>query len=156
MARLLASEISLELRQSLAAASFTFTLATIPTGRDPRAFEADTDRFPAAVVQVTQTDVQPMGVGGALRVEHDFSIYLLFTQAAGTDLNLTKLTYGAELVDWVCTNKAGTHYKLRLESGSGIRVDYDPREEAMYQAAGQSLSMLRIDFSVQQKLSVAL
>jgi len=156
VARLLASEISLELRQSLASAAFSFAIATIPTGRDPRAFEADTDRFPAVVVQVAQTDVLPMGIGGGLKVQHDFSIYLLFLQSAGADLNLLKLGYGAELVDWLCVNKAGVNYKLSLESGSGIRVDYEPREEAIYQAAGQALSMLRIDFSVHQKLSVAL
>ncbi|MFN3652613.1 MAG: hypothetical protein ACK47B_23800 [Armatimonadota bacterium] len=160
MARLKAVEISEELRTALAAQAFDgFTLASIPTGRDPRRF-TEHDLLPQAVVLIGGTGTVPRGVGGATEAVHTLTLYLLFAYADGDDINLLKLSHGAELFDWLADHKSGTNYKLFINDGGGgpgmPEIDYEPDEELVYVASGQNIAVIKLECGVRQRPFFAL
>ncbi len=153
--RIQASEISVDLRTRLTAATFTgFTLATIPTGRDPRRFSLE-DMLPQAVVHISSTVTRPLGIGGHMDAAHGVSIFLIFKYGDGDDINMLKLQHAAELVDWLCDNKATSNYELFLGDDGSPTVDYDPPEERAYDKA-TPIAILKIEAAVRQTTMFAL
>lgn len=168
MARTKAPEISLELRQKLyddRNTFTTFTLATIPNGRDPRRLSIN-DTFPQVVIHINSTIVVPKSIGhspgfggGGIVGVYGTAVYLAFLYGSGDDVNFLKLQRGTELLEWILDHWQGDNYQILINTGnndeSGLpSVDYVPIEERIYENQDQPIALLKIELAVRQRTTV--